>query len=232
MELVAKTHDQEDSLASYVLETEHGPVGSAISAAELQALRDGTPEQRRTAALTATGDMRHAFIRTAAIAVVMDDAGDDRPDFWTPKLWGLLLDVGRNRLIPELATGYSSKPMPWFRAIKQLPVEDQRRLVDGEPLKVVTRSRDGDDFTHILVRIQDVDSKSIGLLEQAIGPEGIRTEAQQRSYLVEQDNTSYREARKRSSLPEYVVDSKRHQLTVNQPRVFTKAELLEILAAI
>lgn len=129
------------------------------------------------------------------------------------------LSIGRGKLLPQLFTA------PAY--VKQLPVADQKKLVEGQVEALVMRSDGGVDT--IKVDVMSPDSK---MVRQVIGPRGIRTLSEQRAALVADANAvaARKEALngKAEKMP-YRVVGKKILIGSNE---FTAADLLNMLKLI
>ena len=140
------------------------------------------------------------FIRLAAVVRRAEELGDDLSDMEI-SLVPQLRRIAYDQMLPEVLVRFQGN-LRVLRKVASLPLPDQRRIVDGEPCKVMLLNGD-----HRLVSPLNLTGREVS---QVFGPDGLRHEGEQLAYLRE------RQERQPVRLPqsEVIVDYKHRCILV------------------
>lgn len=117
------------------------------------------------------------LLRLALIVRILEERGEDLSDLRL----GLLSHLRRiayGQVLPEVVVRFAGSPA-LVQRISNLPLPDQERLAQGEPVKLVTVGADG-QADHLLV---DPLNMSMPQLAQVFAPDRLRGEAEQLALL-------------------------------------------------
>lgn len=134
------------------------------------------------------------WIARAAICVkLMEERGE--PLVGIHQL-SLLRKVASGQILPEVVLAYGESPAR--EIILQCPLPDQKKLIKSPLQPVLEQTTNGT----LTTRMVDLTRASKDIVKQVVGPEGIRTPADQQAYLACQRLES--RARAGKTLPESV----------------------------
>jgi hypothetical protein len=133
-----------------------------------------TSESRKGRFLTALQTAAEGIRTAATIFAEMKAAGDDLT-FIRPGLRQTLAAIADGRMLPEVYTSFAG---PLQRKLMHSPVEIQREIVEGKTMPLMVFK--GDQIETLYVRPNAVEPV---LLNQLFGPDGPRSEGEQRVYL-------------------------------------------------
>lgn len=133
-----------------------------------------------------SGDLKKMFVesvgrasefiaRAAIIIKLLDERGEHIDIPATSK--GIYRKIAEGQVLPELFFLFSSSPV--CRAVTNLPLPDQRRLVNN-PRQVVAQPAPGGGYTQ---RMVDITTAPAEIANRVIGPEGIRSAEEQIAYM-------------------------------------------------
>ena len=112
------------------------PDAAALAALDTEQLRAELAQSLR---LTAA-----ALVRLAWILRTLEERGEDLGELHAGLPWYLRL-IAYGQLLPEAVVRFAGNPS-LLRRIAGLPLPDQRRLADGEPVKLLVRAEAGTDY--------------------------------------------------------------------------------------
>lgn len=111
--------------------------------------------------------------------------------------------IAAGQLLPELFLEASGCPM-LLRQTMTLPLQDQKRIAENKPVKVMLTGGD-----HLLIEPKNLTAQQI---KQVFSATGLRSEGQQISWLMEQRERTQIKGQPR---PEVIVDRKNHGIRVD-----------------
>lgn len=135
-----------------------------------------TPDLRRELADALGVTARH-LLRLAAVWQELERRGEDLSDLRSGLVVYLPL-IATGSVLPEVVVRFAGN-QTLLRAVSQLPADQQRRIVDGEPVPLAVRS--GDGYTHRMLPAHALTNSQV---RQVFGERVIRTEAQQIAILT------------------------------------------------
>lgn len=155
--------------------------GVHLNAADFNAL----PTEKLREILTVCLRNQADNLVTMARAVkALEDRGEDLSPLRIALLPKLRL-IACGQLLPEVLT--RGWPYRLVRFVTRLPLDEQRRFVDGDPLKVAVYAPDGKEVTHRLVEILDLERpEQADLRKQVYADDHVRTLAEQALVLDQQ----------------------------------------------
>lgn len=156
------------------------------------------------------------IIRMAALVRRLDELGDDLSDLEI-SLLPKIRKVAYGQVIPELLVRLQGRPSLLNRAAG-LPLPDQRRIAEGEPLRVMEMGGD-----HRMIPPLKLTATEISQLFRA---DSIRDDAEQMSWLRERRATQQSRG---DPAPEIYVDKKRGGLVVGE-RFIAASDLAHYLS--
>lgn len=132
---------------------------------------------------------KRMFFQAACIAKHLITKGVDLSDAICGSMLHLLLRIANGNMLPELAEKYLYSG-PILSKLSSLPIDDQRKILDG-PVEIVVykngttdiRKLDFDDIIHL----KDT-------CKQLFGPDGIRSAKEQIAYLDDRANKEHLKA--------------------------------------
>lgn len=116
------------------------------------------------------------IVRLAAIVRLLEDRGEDLSDIRISIL-GWVRRVAHGQLLPEIMVRFQGSPLLLNR-IANLPLPDQRRITDGEPLKIACM----EDGT-VGHRLVDPLRMSMGEISLVFAKDHIRDETEQLAWM-------------------------------------------------
>lgn len=148
------------------------PPNAAVEAvvAEINSL--STDELRRELATSLAGTATH-LVRLAVIVRTLEERGEDLADLKIGLL-SYLRRIAYGQILPEVVVRFAEYPS-LVRRIAALPIPEQLRLAQGEPVPVAIRTEDG-SIDH---RLMDPLSLSGSQVAQVFSSDRIRTAAEQ-----------------------------------------------------
>ena len=150
-------------------------------------------------------------VRLAAIVLLLEERECDLSGVSIPGL-DYVRKVAYGQLRPEVYARYAAHPRA-LRKIAALPIPDQRRMANDEPLKVVVIRPSGP--THRMVPVNKMTNEQ---LNQTIAAGHIRDEVEQIGYLDDQAN--HVRARAKQGVSPIVVSKKKRGVFVTGEKVF------------
>ena len=113
--------------------------------------------QALTDSLTTTAT---ALIRLALVVQALETKGEDVSELRVPLLT-YLRRIATGQLLPGVVARFAENPA-LVRKVEQLPVTDQERLADGQPVQLVVRGANGEPWTHRLADPSKLDAAQRG----------------------------------------------------------------------
>jgi hypothetical protein len=177
-----------------------------------------------TAFRAAYNDARDGLLRAGEIyvAAIDEDPGRARefraamPEF-PERIWSQLEAIGRHQVHPRLLLGDGG---PHRERIKRLPYNQQKQVLDGEPVELLV----GDTDT-LRVDVRNVTSEQAS---QLFAGDHLRTVAEQKVWLVDrQRKAQLLKGEPESTLPYHIRSD--GKITFTKGVTLTKAELRNIL---
>lgn len=169
-------------------------------------------------------EMTARGITQAARAIVeLEKRGEDLSEFRRQTVHFLSL-VAYRQLLPEAYLQFMGMSQ-WLKAISQLPMPDQERIASGKTLPLVVAGTVGQKWTVLQVAPRDVQPAKI---KQLIGPDGIRSEAEQIAWL-ESAAVETTKRKERRTLGPITIDRTAGVLKVGQSKL-NPAMLVNALA--
>lgn len=152
-----------------------------VSALPTERLRD---ELARGLAMTATN-----LVRLAVIVRALEERGEDLSELHGLGMVAYLRQIAHGQVLPEAVVRFSGYPMLLER-VRGLPLPDQKRLTDGETVKLVILTDGRSDH-----RLADPLKLTRDQVSQVFARDHIRDEQEQRAMLED------RQARPKPSKP-------------------------------
>lgn len=144
----------------------------------------------------------------AAIVRRLEELGCDTGELRTKLNSGILKMIRRvafNQMMPEVFVEFLGTPRLQEK-IAALPLPDQKRMVEGKPIKVIVSAED-----HRMVAPFDMTKDDV---KQVFGPDGIRNDREQIAYLADESRKASIRS-KATNNDEISVDKKKKTLIVN-----------------
>lgn len=161
------------------------------------------------------------IVRMAAIIRILETRGENLDDLKFGLL-GYLRKVAYGQILPEVVVRLQSAPLLMTR-VSQLPIPDQRKVIGGEPFRVVT-IEDG-ITSHRLIEPTKMNSAEI---RQVFAKDHIRDDGEQVSWIRSRPSRI-----NRPSDNGVTVDARRKGIVVTGERVFiSRMELVNLLARV
>lgn len=149
-----------------------------------ESLVQATHEMSHYAAMT-TSELRSELVRRIGLSVenlchaasiwsVLSERGEDLSDL-KDSFAIYLPRIADGSLLPQLVAGYVGQPR-LLKRLAQLPVAEQRKLADGEPVPFVVKDNE--------LRMLPLRVLSTAQIDQVLGEKGLRGEREQIAYLA------------------------------------------------
>jgi hypothetical protein len=171
------------------------------------------------AALDGLGITAKGMTMTAMAIRRLEEIGEHeaiRDAGFTSQQLAMLRKIADGRLLPEVVLNFDSFIR---KRLQSLPVDVQKRLIDGERITVMLPG--GDSMKRSISELMPLQAK------QVFGDGFIRNDAEQIAFLAEQ---SQREAVVKPVPSDAMIDRKRRLLVVTGPKEFTERELIGFIA--
>lgn len=166
----------------------------------------------------------YGLVRTAMAIKELESRGKDLSGFKISFLPFLRL-VASGQLMVEVLVQFIEQP-GIVRILSRLPLPDQKRIADGESIKLVVYGKDG-GFTSRMFPVKTMDLRQV---RQCIGYDKIRTETEQIA-LLESQKTRARQKPKREVLGKFILDRERGGL-IHRREFLTEQEIKAALSAL
>ena len=194
-------------------------VPRASEAAELD-IRHTDTAVLREALYDAIGVTVSAIQRVAAIWAELERRGEDLSDIKFA-LAAYMRPVQAGRLLPEAVAQLAGRRRT-LDAVASLPIEDQRRLIKGEAIEVVSTDR---------TRHKTLDEMTFPEIGRVIRDGMIRTVEEQRAGIERMETRRRLPGRRRGPKPRILVDTDTAEVTVGDKTVSIDALLAALKEA-